>query len=426
LTAPALEDVLKIAYQIPLPWQLAWRYLRGERSQLLGSTARAALLANTLGVTAMVVAMALMTGYTQDLKRKLIGLQAEIVASPLTGLEPDAEIVAQAAALPGVVRASRVAYGEGSISSPALPDGVAVTLRGVEPAVEGGTSVSGGAAGALSTHDLESLAAEDGDLPRVLLGKELARRLEVAEGDPLRLVVLGFGERRPRFRYRSVEVAGTFSSGFAEFDARWVLLDRGVLEKLRGERGFDLVEFKLADPAETSEIAPRIEEILGPDYTVSDWQRLNRELFTALGLQELVLFLVLGLIVVVSTFNVASTLVILVRERMRDIGVLGALGLSPGELWGLFVAYGLFLGAAGTLLGVLVGSAISWVLTTFELVSFGPEVAAIYFIDSVPFRVELMDVAAIVAFSLTVTFAACALPALRAARLRPSAALRYE
>ena len=128
----------------------------------------------------------------------------------------------------------------------------------------------------------------------------------------------------------------------------------------------------------------------------------------------------------VSTFNVASTLVILVRERQRDIGVLGSLGLSPRELWWIFAFYGLSLGGLGTLAGVLVGGGAAWLITELELVRFDPEIAAIYFIDSVPFRVELSDVLAIVSFSLAFTLLACSLPAFRAARIRPSVALRDE
>jgi lipoprotein-releasing system permease protein len=123
---------------------------------------------------------------------------------------------------------------------------------------------------------------------------------------------------------------------------------------------------------------------------------------------------------------VASTLVVLVRERMRDIGLLGALGLRPGRVRLIFLLYGSLLGAAGTLLGVAIGSGISWVLTTFELIRFDADVAAIYFISSVPFRVEVGDLLAIVAFALVVTQAACFLPALSAARQDPAAALRYE
>jgi lipoprotein-releasing system permease protein len=153
---------------------------------------------------------------------------------------------------------------------------------------------------------------------------------------------------------------------------------------------------------------------------------MNGELFTALRLQQFILFLVLGLIVVVSTFNVASTLVVLVRERMRDIGLLGALGLRPGRLRMIFLLYAAFLGGLGTLLGVALGCGTSWVLTRFELIRFDAEVAAIYFIRSVPFRVELADVLAIVAFAFGVTLLAGFFPAWRAARVEPSSALRYE
>jgi lipoprotein-releasing system permease protein len=193
-----------------------------------------------------------------------------------------------------------------------------------------------------------------------------------------------------------------------------------------GGQAVDLVELTLADPAQAPRTAESVAALLGDSYVVTDWQQLNRELFAALKLQQVVLFVVLGLIVLVSTFNVASTLVVLVRERMRDIGVLGALGLRAGQLRLVFLAYGGFLGILGTLLGVAAGSALCWVLTTFELIRFEPEVAAIYFIKSVPFRVQPLDLAAIVGFSLLVTLVACGGPAWRAARLDPSSALRYE
>lgn len=406
-----------LLWPLPLPWVLAWRYLRGERSQMLRSTGLAALLATSLGVFAMVIAMALMSGYTEDLERKLIGLQGEVIASPLgrRGLDHDdvQRQLAAAAAVPGVVRAGRVAYGEGALASDAVPEGLSVVLRGV--AADDPVVVRHGG----------DLGTDDRGIPGVLLGEELARRLEVAAGDVLRLVILDLGERRPRFRYRSIRVTGTFVSGFAEFDARWILVAREVL-RAAGGSGLEMVEFKIADPRRTEDVARALEGALGEEWVVERWQRLNRDLFAALELQKLGLFAVLAQIVLMSTLNVASTLVILVRERRHDVGVLGALGLAPRDLGWSFATYGLLLGAVGTVLGVLAGAGVAWLITTFELVRFGPEVAAVYFIDSVPFRVRPQDLAAIAAFSLTVTLLACSLPAWRAAGIRLATALREE
>lgn len=407
----------------PLAWILAWRYLRGRRSRILGATAAAALVATTLGVTAMVVALALMSGYTQDLQRKLIGLQGEVLVLPSLR-DADAEGAARAAeSVPGVTRAGLVAYGEGSVASPARPDGRSVVLRGVEP--ESLRDVARRAR--LDAVETPFRPGGEGRrLPGVVLGSQLLAELEVERGDAIRLVVLSGGPDDVRFRYRSVRVGGTFTTGFADFDARWALLDRELLSELRDGLGMDAVELALAPEADVEDVSDEVQTALGDAWLVQRWTALNRDLFAALELQERLLFLVLGLIVLVSTFNVASTLVILVRERSSDIGVLAALGLEPRILWWTFVGYGLALGAVGTALGLAVGAGASWVITEFELIRFDPEVAEIYFIASVPFEVELGDLAMVTTFSLVVTFLACALPAWRASRLGPTDALRSE
>ncbi len=409
----------RLASRMPLTWVVAWRYMVGQRSKLLDSTARAAFVATTMGVTAMVIALALMTGYSEDLEQKLLGLQAEIHALPIDSSidldsDPRLEDVAQ---LPGVARLGRVAYGSGALAPGGNGrdnDEVIVFLRGVDAASD-------------PTIDHPArLAPDENGIPGVMLGTELGRSLDLAEGDLVRLVVLDQRGRRPRFRYRSVRVAGTFSIGFAEFDSSWLVLERTVLQALHGAMGTEFIELHLEPDTDAEAVAAAAGLVLGNDYIVQSPRALNRELFQALSLQKLLLFLVLGLIVVVSTFNIVSTLVILVRERMRDIGVLGALGLEPRQLWTVFTSYGLLLGSLGTAAGVTIGTLASWILTRFELIRFGPEVAAIYFIDSVPFRTEVLDLVAVVSFSLLVTLAACSLPAYRAASMVPSDALRYE
>ena len=401
----------------PLPWVIAWRFLRGRQSRLLDRMARAALLSTALGVMAMIIAMALMTGYRQDLQSKLVRGNAAVIAYPVGGetgaLSPARR--QKLLAIPGVRRLGHVAYGQGSLSSARVPQGLEVVLRGVDPG------------GGQLTATAEQLRPSADGIPSAVLGKDLADRLGAKPGEVLRLVALGFEEGRPRFHYQSVRVSATFATGFAEVDRSWVLLGRPLVERLMGgQTAVDLLEFTVADPEEAPRIADAASGILQPDFVVTDWRQLNRQLFTALKFQQIMLFLVLLLIVVVSTFNVASTLVVLVRERMRDIGLLGALGLPPDSLRRVFLTYGGFLGALGTLLGVLAGWGICWVLTTFELVRFDPEVAAIYFVSSVPFRVVPWDVLWIVVPTLLVTLLACCLPAWKAARVDPSSALRYE
>jgi lipoprotein-releasing system permease protein len=404
------------ASRLPLPMVLAWRYLRGRRSRLLQRTALAALASIALGVTAMVIAMALMTGYREDLERKLIAGNAAVLAYPLGPGKPAGEELARRlAAIPGVTVVGKVAYGQGTLLSAGRPEGEAVTLRGV---AAGRDALAG---------TRPALAVGADGVPGAVLGAELANRLRARRGEVVRLVALGFSGGAPRFRYQSVRVSDTFRTGFAEFDRNWMVLSRPLVERLTGgSGGATLFEIAVVEPRNAPAIAKQVEKVLGADYLVTDWQRLNRELFAALRLQQLLLFFLLGLIVLVSTFNVASTLMVLVRERLRDIGVLGALGLSQRRLASVFVAYGGALGLVGTLLGVGLGSAVSWLLGHFHLIRFDPEVAAIYFVSAVPFRVELGDLLAVTGFSVLFTLLSCLLPTLRVVRVKSADALRYE
>lgn len=401
---------------------LAWRYLRGRRSRLLAGTARAALASTALGVAAMVVAMALMTGYTEELQSKVLGSGAIIAypQGPVVEEQAPEEIAATLRRVAGVETATAVVFAQGSLSSAAHPQGLDVTVRGVPP----GEPVIAGGLARLLGEPPPALPPSADAIPPVLLGADLASRLAADSEELLRLVVVEMGARGPGFRYHTVRFAGTFTTGFAEYDGRWVVIDRSVAAELSGTSG--LYEIAVDDGAAVPEVRARVETALGDRFLVTDWEPHNRELWNALRLQKLALFLVLGLIVVVSTFNLASTLVVLVRERLKEVGLLGALGLRRRELVAVFLLCGGTLGALGTGLGVGLGSAVAWVLTTFDLIRFEADVAAIYFISSVPFRVRLADLLAVVGFSLVVTVLTCWLPARRVSRIDPAVALRYE
>jgi lipoprotein-releasing system permease protein len=398
----------------PLAFRIALRFLAGRGSQLLGSTARAALAASTLGVTAMGIAMALMTGYREDLEAKLVGGNAAVLAYPPHDVERAAEVEAlrgRIAAMPGVTRVDSVAYVQGVVSSAAGE--AEITLRG------------SGAGGGLVTGSPELLAPDAEGVAGIALGVDLAETLRAKQGERLRLVVVAMGDRGPQFVYRTVRFAGTFDSGFAEFDQAWGVATRELVKSL-APGSIDSLELALAEPAKAGEVAEEVRRIAPDGTVVTDWRELNRELFAALKLQQLALFLLLGLIVLVSTFNVASTLVVLVRERLRDLGVLAAMGLPPRRMQQVFLLYGGALGVAGALLGLALAFAFSWVANRYELISFGPDIASIYFLRAVPFRLSLEDAAATAAFTVAVTFLSCWLPSRRALKLDPAAALRFE
>jgi lipoprotein-releasing system permease protein len=374
----------------------------------------AALAASTLGVTAMGVAMALMTGYRGDLQKKLVGGNAAVLVYPPLELERSdrglrlAEEIRQ---LPEVTRVDRVAYVQGVMATGRQE--AEVTLRGAAPG-----------AGLLQATAAELAADADG-IPGVVLGVDLAHDLGAAPGDRLRLVVVAMGEGAPKFVYRTLRFAGTFSTGFSEFDREWAVAARETVAALAPE-GMESLEVSVGDLDRAPAVAEAIRAQAPEGTLVTDWKELNRELFSALALQKAALFLLLGLIVLVSTFNVASSLVVLVRERRRDLGVLAALGLAPQRMRWVFLLYGGALGATGTLAGLLLAGAISWVMNRFELISFGPEIASIYFLRAVPFELTLADAGWIGLFTLGITLVSCWLPSRRALTLDPSAALRYE
>ena len=169
-----------------------------------------------------------------------------------------------------------------------------------------------------------------------------------------------------------------------------------------------------------------IRERTGTGYQVNDWREMNRDLFSMLEIQQLVLFIVIGLIVFVSTFNIVSTLIMTVQEKRREIGILASMGADSGTVRRIFIWYGTMVGLAGTTIGLALGTAICAVITRWELVSFPPEIAEVYFVSSIPFVTEPLDLTIVALFSLAVSFVATILPSMRAAKLDPVEALRYE
>ncbi|HEU5248651.1 MAG TPA: ABC transporter permease [Thermoanaerobaculia bacterium] len=411
-----------------LPLEVARAYLRARSSRLISSVSMLSIAGIGLGVAALVVAMGLLSGYRGEIRENLIGANAEVVLFPLsTAAEADPESAVRRVARLSRVRAtSPVIYQSGLASSAATPDGTDVVLKGIDPAGERRVSkIDAFLPGVESLLTRESA----GSRPGVAIGVELARLLDVKEGDTILLSVPDNTRGASGLVPRSmpVRVARVFRTNFYESDSELVFLDREVLRRLARMEGMaNVIEIKLDTIRNTASAARDIAEAAGKEFSVTDWRSLNSGLFSALAIQQTTLFFVIGLIVAVSTFNIVATLVMTVQEKKRDIGVLTALGAEPKFFPRVFLSLGALLGGAGVVAGAAFGALVCWIMTTFRLLRFPPGVAEIYFVSYIPFRVRPLDVAAIVGFSAVVILLASWISSRRAGRIDIAEALRYE
>jgi len=261
----------------------------------------------------------------------------------------------------------------------------------------------------------------------VAVGKYLADKLGVGVGASVSITVPTESGGSFMPRSASFVVTNIYETGFYEFDARWLYVDLAEAERLLDTPGSaNLLEVKLVPGADLQSVTRAIEQRTKHRYAVSDWRDMNHQLFSVLMIQQLVLFIVIGLIVFVSTFNIVSTLIMTVHEKRKEIGILASMGAESVTIRRIFIWYGTFVGIAGTAIGVILGVAICWVITRFNLVSFPPDIAEVYFVSSIPFVTRLRDLSIISAFSIAVSFVATVIPSMRAARLSPVDALRHE
>jgi lipoprotein-releasing system permease protein len=401
---------------------IAWRYIRRPTDALVSAVGLVSIFGLVIGVMALVISMALMTGYRRDLERKLLGGNADVfvysVGSPIADT---AELLRVVRGTPGVAEASPVLFQHALVTTEKNTTGTEVMVKGIEPSRAKTTPMIAKIVGRHGR--FETAEGENG----VAVGRYLAARLGVREGMSMSVTVPSDSGSSFLPRSASFVVTSVFDTGFYEYDARWLFIDLHEAERLAGAPGSaNLLEVKLQEGAAIDRVVAEIGRRTGRRYAVSDWREMNRQLFSMLKVQQLVLFIVIGLIVFVSTFNIVSTLIMTVHEKRKEIGILTSMGAEQRMITRLFLWYGSMVGFAGTALGVALGVAVCWIITEFRLVSFPPEIAEVYFVSSIPFVTRPLDIAVISGFSLLVSFLATIVPSLRAARLNPVEALRHE
>ncbi len=411
-----------------LALEVALAYLRARSSRLVSSVSLLSIAGIGLGVAALVVAMGLLSGYQREIRENLIGANAEVVLFPLsTAAEANPSAAERrVSSVPRVRATAPVVYQSGLASSAATPDGTDVVLKGIDPSTERRVSKLDAY---LPDADRVLTRGSAAAPPGIAIGVELARLLDVREGDQILLSVPDNTPGASALVARSApfRVARIFRTNFYESDSGLVFVDREVLRKLAHMEGAaNVIEIKLDTIRDTETAARAIGKVAGKQFSVTDWRSLNTGLFSALRIQQTTLFFVIGLIVAVSTFNIVATLVMTVKEKKRDIGVLTALGAEQKFFSRVFLLLGALLGGAGVGAGIAFGALVCWVMTAFRLLRFPPGVAEIYFVSFIPFLVRPLDLAAIVAFSAIVILLASWLPARRAGRVDIAEALRYE
>ena len=411
--------------QPPFELYLASRYLTARRKQAsIASTSIISILGVLVGVMALVIALALMTGLAQEMRDRIVGASAHVYVWKAGGFDDYREEAEKLLQVPGVVAAA-----------PALPgEALAVTrqaqafvrIKGIDPdleakATELATSLTHGRLSDLAA----PLAPERRAVGGVVIGDRLAQKLGAFVGDEISVLTTA-GTATPMGvwpRRRRLEVAGIFSLGLLEYDEAFAFVTLDTARRLFNAESVGMMELRVGDPMASRAVAEEIPDRLGPNYVTDDWSRLNAPLFGAMWLEKMGISIAVGLIVVVAALHIIASLVMLVMERSRDIAILKTMGASSRVIRRVFMLQGLIIGAVGTLGGAAAGYLVSTVMDRYRLLQLPME---IYQVSYVPFTVRAVDITVVVVVALVVCFVATVYPSRQASRLDPAEALRYQ
>ncbi len=401
------------------------RYLRAKRRQAFISLITMLSIAGiSLGVMALIVVIAVMTGAEADLKNRIVGVVSHLVVMQYGGPMTDHEEVKKAVdQIEGVEATTPFIFAQTMIRSSSGVSGA--VLRGINPKTSKKVSKFIDKDTVDRLEHTAGMKVYDGAAPGIILGSDLAKTLGVFEGDPVYLISprgmispIGHVPSMKRF-----QVLGFFKSGMFEFDNAYAYIHlRDAQKFMRMGDGVSGLEVRVSNVYSVKDTTEKILAQIGHRYWTRDWIEVNHNLFTALKMEKTVMFIILTLIVLVAAFNVASSLIMMVMEKTRDIAILKAMGATDKSIRKIFVMNGMVIGFIGTMIGNVLGFILCFILKQYEIVEL-PK--GVYYFNKLPVQLEFLDVFVITISALAICFLATLYPARQASRLDPIEAIRY-
>jgi len=414
------------------------RYLMAKRKQAFFSIITViSIISVTIGVMTLITVLGVMSGFENDLKDKILGTNAHIRIFKFDkGIENYPFVSSQVAKIKGVTATTPFVYSEAMLSSESAVTGI--VLLGINPETVGQVTklkenLIKGNLNNLIHPSLPELSPQASNLPGIFIGKELAKIFGLSFLDKV-TVISPLGEQTPMGmvpKMKKFRIVGIFDSGMYEYDSKWAYIFLPTAQQF-----FHLgdavsgIEVKVSDPYEAHAIARDIEQKLGFSFQARDWMEMNKNLFSALRIEKIIMFIILVLIVLVASFGIISILIMVVMEKTSDIAIMKTMGAKATSVMRIFMIDGLVIGIFGTLLGTIGGLSLgkniqavaNFLEKHFHINVFPPDV---YYIDKIPFQINLTDITLIIVITLTVSFFATVFPSWQASRLDPAKALRY-
>lgn len=404
---------------------IALRYLRAKRKQkLISFVTIISVVGVTVGVAALIVAMAINNGVQREIRDHLLSANAHINLLPKQIIEgiPDWQPVAKVISdTEGVVAVAPALYGEVMVTTPLRARGAFLKGIDIEKEMQVADLLS-----SIDEGSLEALLDESGDAPGIILGRRLAD--QIGARLHTRVTVLNpQGEMTAFGRFavtKAFRVVAIFDSGFYEFDNAWAFTTlQSAQRTLSLGDVINAIEVKTDDLDNAESIARLIEERTGPDYGAATWMERNRSVFNALQMEKLVTFIAISLIMLVAALNILISLVMMVMEKGRDIAILKSMGSSRKQIRRIFMWQGMIIGALGTTAGLVLGHLVCWVANRYQLIMLDAEV---YGLEYVPFAPNIPDGLFVAGAALVVCYLITIYPSNSASRVAPVETLRYE